>query len=299
MAEAGDNGVAAQRFAGGTALITGAAAGIGEGLARHLATLGMAVIVADIDGVRAQTVAESIEAAGAVAVAEAVDVGDPEAVEALAARVFRRYGSLELLINNAGIESAGLLWEIDIERWQRLMRINVDGVFHCLRSFVPRMIAAARPAVIANLSSVGGLNSVAVQSPYIVSKHAVLAMTECLYQDLLVVGAPIQVSAVIPHSIRSEIFLAAQREAPSDNAVANAVFAAMQRDNVEKGLDPLVAAEHMINQIARGDFWILSDDDLCTASANRRADQLAHLSPPADPRTMLDRMGITVTEGQS
>ncbi len=151
--------------------------------------------------------------------------------------MFARHGSVEMLVNNAGVESAGLLWEIDRDRWRRLMQINVDGVFYCLRSFVPRMIEVGTPSCIANLSSVGGLNSVAVQSPYIVSKHAVLAMTECLHQDLSIVGAPIQVSAVIPHSIRSDIFVSAQRQAPTANATANAVFAAMQRDNVEKGLD--------------------------------------------------------------
>jgi NAD(P)-dependent dehydrogenase (short-subunit alcohol dehydrogenase family) len=142
------------------------------------------------------------------------------------------------------------------------------------------------------LSSVGGLNAVAVQSPYIVSKHVVLAMTECLHQDLAIVGVPIQVSAVIPHSIRSEIFLSAQREAPTGDPTANAVFAAMQRDNVEKGLDPLVAAEHMVEQIASGEFWARSDDDMFIAAVYRRAHQLLDLAPPADPAAMLTRMGI-------
>ncbi len=288
---------ARERFSRGVAVVTGAAAGIGEGLARHLSSLGMTVVVSDIDGDRAAKVADEIVAAGGTAKACAVDVADPDAVDAMASEIFGRHGSVELLVNNAGIESAGLLWEIDRERWRRLMQINVDGVFYCLRSFIPRMIAAGSPSCIANLSSVGGLNAVAVQSPYIVSKHAVLAMTECLHQDLAIVGAPIQVSAVIPHSIRSEIFLAAQREAPTGNPTANAVFAAMQRDNVEKGLDPLLAAEHMIEQIARGEFWIHSDDDLCIAAMHRRGQQLLDLAAPADPHAMLTRMGITVEHG--
>lgn len=287
-------GVAQERFSRGVAVVTGAAAGIGEGLARHLASLGMTVLVADIDAGRAQAVAEDIVSGGGRAEAWAVDVADADSVEAMAAGVFARHGSVEMLVNNAGVESAGLLWEIDRDRWRRLMQINVDGVFYCLRSFVPRMIEVGTPSCIANLSSVGGLNSVAVQSPYIVSKHAVLAMTECLHQDLSIVGAPIQVSAVIPHSIRSDIFVSAQRQAPTANATANAVFAAMQRDNVEKGLDPLVAAEHMIEQIARGEFWIHSDDEMCIAAAHRRGKQLLELDPPADPRGMLARMGITV-----
>ena len=288
-----------ERFAHGTAVVTGAAAGIGRGLAEHLATLGMTVVVADIDRGRADQAAAEITALGGRAEGYGVDVADEEQVDAMAAAVFDRHGSVELLINNAGVESAGLLWEIDSARWRRLMQINVDGVFYCLKAFVPRMIAAGTPAVVANLSSVGGINTVAVQSPYIVSKFAVQAMTECLHQDLSIIGAPIQVSAVVPHSIRSEIFLAAQRAAPTANPVANAVFDAMQRDNVEKGLDPLVAAEHMVEQIARGDFWVFSDDAMCSASTNRRSEQLRTLSPPANPRDMLARMGIALPEGSS
>ncbi|MBF6208916.1 SDR family NAD(P)-dependent oxidoreductase [Streptomyces gardneri] len=290
---------ARERFSGGTAVVTGAAAGIGRGLARHLGVLGMTVVVADIDEDRAAGVAAEIIEHGGTGEAFGVDVADAGAVEDMAATIFARHRSVELLINNAGIESAGLLWEIDPARWRRLMQINVDGVFYCLKSFVPRMIEAGIPSCIANLSSVGGLNTVAVQSPYIVSKFAVQAMTECLWQDLAVVGAPIQVSAVVPHSIRSEIFLAAQRDAPTTDPTANAVFAAMQRDNVEQGLDPLEAAEHMVEQIARGDFWVFSDDAMCTASATRRGEQLLSLSAPSNPRDMLARMGVPLPEGSS
>ncbi|WP_040790868.1 SDR family NAD(P)-dependent oxidoreductase [Nocardia paucivorans] len=290
---------AKERFAAGTAVVTGAAAGIGKGLVQRLGEYGMSVVVADIDTGRAAEVATEIIEKGGRAEGFGVDVADAAQVEALAATVFERYGSVQLLINNAGIESPGLLWEIDPRRWQRVMQVNVDGVFYCLKSFVPRMIDVGTPACIANLSSVGGLNTVAVQSPYIVSKFAVQAMTECLHQDLTIVNAPIQVSVVVPHSIRSEIFLAAQREAPTTNPIANAVFAAMQRDNVEKGLDPLDAAAHMLEQIARGDFWVFSDDEMCTAATTRRGRQLIDRNPPANPRDMLARMGVPFPEGSS
>ncbi|MGA4792044.1 SDR family NAD(P)-dependent oxidoreductase [Nocardia sp. AB354] len=290
---------ARERFSRGTAVVTGAAAGIGRGLAQHLGGLGMTVVVADIDAGRAAEVAAAIVAEGGKAEGYGVDVADLAAVDAMASAIFDRHGSVELLINNAGVESPGLLWEIDPARWRRVMQINVDGVFYCLKSFVPHMIRVGSPSCIANLSSVGGLNTVAVQSPYIVSKFAVQAMTECLHQDLSIIGAPIQVSAVVPHSIRSEIFLAAQREAPTSDPTANAVFAAMQRDNVDKGLDPLAAAEHMVEQIARGQFWVFSDDEMCAASATRRGEQLLNLRPPANPRDMLARMGVPLPEGNS
>ncbi|MHD0280855.1 MULTISPECIES: SDR family NAD(P)-dependent oxidoreductase [unclassified Rhodococcus (in: high G+C Gram-positive bacteria)] len=284
---------AEERFSTGTAVVTGGAAGIGEGFVRHLARLGMTVVIADIDADGARAVAGDIVVAGGSAEPYGVDVTDPDAVEAMARHVFDRFGSVELFVNNAGVENAGLLWEVSVERWRKVLDINVDGVFYCLRSFVPRMIEAGTAACIANLSSVGGLNSVAVQAPYIVSKHAVLALTECLHQELSLVGAPIQVSAVLPHSIRSHIFLAAQRDAPTENPTANAVFTAMQRANVEAGLDPVDAAVHMTEAIARGDFWVFSNDEVCTSMAATRARQLLELTPPADPRLMLDRMGVT------
>jgi short-subunit dehydrogenase len=122
----------------------------------------------------------------------------------------------------------------------------------------------------------------------------VLSLTECLHQEVALVGAPIQVSAILPYSIRSSIFEAARRDAPSSNAVANAMFDAMQQANVS-ALDPVEAARHMVGHLAHGDFWIFSDDALLTASARARAEQLSSLAPPADPRAQLSQMGVEVS----
>ncbi|MDF2894208.1 MAG: hypothetical protein K0Q46_994 [Rhodococcus erythropolis] len=280
------------RFGTGVAVVTGAAAGIGEGFVRHLASRGMTVVVADIDARGAERVANDIRQDGHSAIAYTVDVTDFDAVDAMAQSLFNRHGAVELLINNAGIETAGLTWEVDVERWKRVMEINVDGVFHAVKAFVPRMIEAKKPACVANVSSVGGINSVAVQGPYIVSKFAVLALTESLHQDVSLIDADIQVSVIVPHSVRSNIFHAARSDAPTDNPVANAVFDAMQRDNDRTGLDPVEAAAHMTDALAKGEFWVFSHEDLCTQSLNRRASQLTDRRPPSDPRAMLERMGI-------
>src|SRR5437899_1545936 len=117
---------AKERFNSGTAVVTGAGSGIGEGLARNLAALGMTVVVADIDIDRARSVADDLASAGGGAVAHWVDVADAASVDLMAASVFDRYGGVELLINNAGVENAGLLWEVDVERWNKVMAINVD-----------------------------------------------------------------------------------------------------------------------------------------------------------------------------
>jgi NAD(P)-dependent dehydrogenase (short-subunit alcohol dehydrogenase family) len=282
------------RFEGGTAVITGAGAGIGEGFARYLSGIGMMVVIADIDVPRGEALAGELSATGRQAVFRPLDVTDADGVEELADHVFARYGSVELLINNAGLETGGLLWEVSVERWRRLMAVNVDGVYFGIRSFVPRMLRVGTPAVVANLSSVGGVGTAPLQAPYIVSKHAVLAMTECLHQELAFLGAPIQVSAILPHQVRSQIFVDAQREAPSGNAAADQVFATMQAANTGDAMVAVDAAEHMMASIASGDFWIFSDDILGPEATGRRAAHLQDLTPPADPVPILERMGVDV-----
>jgi NAD(P)-dependent dehydrogenase (short-subunit alcohol dehydrogenase family) len=281
-----------ERFGGGTAVVTGGAAGIGEGFVRYLAANGTRVVIADIDGDRATALASELAADGALAEGRQLDVTDADAVEALAADVFERYGSVELLINNAGLETGGLLWEVTVERWKRLMSVNVDGVYFGIRAFVPRMIAAGKPATIANLSSVGGVATAPLQAPYIVSKHAVLALTECLHQEIAFVGAPIQISAVLPFTVRSRIFTDAQASAPSGNAAADRVFETMQNVNVSSALDPVEAAERMLTSIAAGNFWVFSDDTVGEASLARRAERLATISPPPDPWPTLGNLGV-------
>ena len=283
---------ARDRFAGGTAVVTGGGSGIGEGLVRYLCRIRMRVIIADIDAARANELASALTRAGGDAISYAVDVTDPEAVESFAQSIFATRGSVELLINNAGLETSGLAWEVSAQRWRQLMSVNVDGVFFGIRAFVPKMIAAGRPAVIANMSSVGGISTMPMQAAYIASKHAVQALTECLHQEISLTGAPIQVSAILPHQVRSQIFLSAQKEAPSTNTTANAVFEAMQRDNELYALDPVVAAEHMMAGIARGDFWVFSHDDKGREFAGRRSELLATLSVPADPRPHMARLGV-------
>lgn len=280
------------RFTSGTALITGGGSGLGEGFVRHLASSGMSVVVADMDSARAGTVAAAVVSAGGAAEAYVVDVADPEAVDAMASDVFARYGSVELLVNNAGVEEGGLSWEMSPARWRRVTGVNLDGVFHCVRSFVPRMIRSGVPTCIANVSSVGAFNSMPAQAAYIATKHAVLAFTECLHQEIALIGAPIQVSAVVPNWIRSRIFVDAAHETLTDNPAAESLFASMRRSVAERGMDPLSAAEHIVEAMARGDFWIFSDDEECTRFAQARAHRLSTLSEPDAPGRILERLGV-------
>ena len=144
-------------FSGGVAVITGAGAGIGAGLARHAAALGMTVVLADIDAAAAAALRDELCAAGGSAVDVLCDVRDPDAVHDLADRTYREVGPVRLLVNNAGVEQFGYLWDTPVANWRRVVDINVSGVFHGVRAFLPKMMATEEQAWVWNLSSVGGV----------------------------------------------------------------------------------------------------------------------------------------------
>ncbi|PRC45137.1 oxidoreductase, partial [Mycobacterium sp. ITM-2017-0098] len=175
-------------FGGGVAVITGAGAGIGAGLARHASALGMTVVLADIDESAVTALRDELNAAGGTAVSVVCDVRNPDALAELAERVYADVGPVRLLVNNAGIEQFGYLWDIPVANWNRVVDINISGVFHGIRAFLPKMIEAAEPAWVWNLSSIGGVAVVPLQAPYIMSKHAILALTECLSLEVQSAG---------------------------------------------------------------------------------------------------------------
>ena len=134
-------------FSGGVAVITGAGAGIGAGLARHAARLGMSVVLADIDAKAVGALRDELTADDAIAVHAVCDVRDPVAVYELAERTYRDFGPVRLLVNNAGVEQFGYLWDTPVENWNRVVDINVSGVFHGVRAFLPKMIDAGTPGL--------------------------------------------------------------------------------------------------------------------------------------------------------
>jgi len=191
-------GNSSEAFAGGVAVITGAAAGIGEGLTRRASELGMKVVVADISAERAETLAAELRGKGREAMAVRVDVSRPEELERLAEQVHAAWGDVRLLVNNAGIETIGMSWEIPAARWEQTLNINIHGVVHGVRAFAPRMLASGKPACIANLASTGSFGIMPTQTAYIMTKHAIQSFTECLYLEMQMTGKPVQVSTIVP-----------------------------------------------------------------------------------------------------
>jgi NAD(P)-dependent dehydrogenase (short-subunit alcohol dehydrogenase family) len=264
-----------EAFLGGVAVITGAGSGIGEGMARTAAKAGATVVIADISLERAERVAGEIRAAGAAAHALHVDTGDAASLDALAREVHARFGDVRLLVNNAGIETIGLAWELSAEAWERIVRINVLGPIHGVRAFAPRMLAARKRAFIANVASVGAFGTMPVQNPYVMSKHAVLSFTEGLRLEMDWTGAPISVSVVTPGPVATRIFL--------DGHVAGegaAQHQAQMQAMVGAGISGLEAGERILRGIASGDFWVSTHPDMTLAMARQRAEHLANLATP-------------------
>src|ERR687898_2818856 len=194
-----------EEFAGRVAVVTGAGSGIGRGLAGQAAREGMRVVIADVELGALEESAAEVEAAGAEVLVAPTDVSRADEVDALANLAYERFGAVHLLCNNAGVFQAGITWERELADWEWVLGVNLWGVLHGIRSFVPRMLDGGDEGHIVNTSSLAGLITGAYSAPYITSKFAVLALTECLAHDLRAHGAPIGVSVLVPGLVDTNI----------------------------------------------------------------------------------------------
>jgi NAD(P)-dependent dehydrogenase (short-subunit alcohol dehydrogenase family) len=274
-------------FGGGVAVITGAGAGIGAGIARYASQLGMTVVLADIDADAVAALRDELRTVGGSAHDVVCDVGDPDAMQQLAETTYRDIGAVRLLVNNAGIEQFGYLWDTPVANWHRVLDINVSGVFYGIRAFLPKMMATGEQTWVWNLSSIGGVVAIPLQATYIMSKHAVLALTECLYLEVQSAGHDnhIHVQAVLPGAVASNIFESAGGVDPDeahDAAAAEAQRAAMLEVKAA-AMDPLAAAAAVFQQAAEGAFYLLTQPDSVRAAMTERAKTLISQHHPALP----------------
>jgi NAD(P)-dependent dehydrogenase (short-subunit alcohol dehydrogenase family) len=263
---------ARDKFSGGVAVITGAGSGIGAGLARYASRLGMTLVLADIDANAIAALRDELRAAGGAAVDIVCDVRNADALQELADRTYRDVGPVRLLVNNAGVEQFGYLWDTPIANWQRVVDINISGVFFGVRAFLPKMMATDEHAWVWILSSVGGVVAIPLQAPYIMSKHAVLALTECLYLDLQSAGHDhhIHVQAVLPGAVVSNIFESAGGvDADCGGVGAAEAQRSAMLDIKDAAMDPLAAAETLFEQAAEDRFYLLTQQSVTTAMKER------------------------------
>lgn len=237
---------------GRVAVITGAASGIGRGLAEYAAGLGMRLILSDVDGPRLQALCAELQARGAEAVACVTDVGDPAQVEHLRDVAVERFGGVDLLFNNAGVMQTGNCWEITHEQWQRMLSVNLQGVINGIRSFVPLLLEQGRPAHVINTASLAGLVSSPLMAPYNVTKQAVVALSETLHYELSLQQAQVSVSVLCPGPVASEIMASNQVA-----GTAGAQFSELLDTSIRQGMTPLELAELVFSAVREKRFWIL------------------------------------------
>jgi NAD(P)-dependent dehydrogenase (short-subunit alcohol dehydrogenase family) len=269
---------------GKTAVVTGAGSGIGRELALACAREGMHVLLADIDEAGLGVTRESIAPLGVRVESLRCDVSRFRDVDALADRAWASFGAVHLLFNNAGVAVAGPAWAATLEDWQWTLGINLMGVVHGVRSFVPRMLAQGGECHVVNTASVAGLVDIPGSAVYCVSKHGVVALSECLHHDLRVAGAAIGVSVLCPAYVNTGIGDSA-RHRPSELAATNPL-AAPYEEAVRKALQSgrLSAADvalATLEGVKAGRFYILTHDKIRPAIEARMRDILED-RPPTD-----------------
>lgn len=247
------------------AVVTGAASGIGKGLALALAKRGCKLVLADINLTGLEQVRTEVCALGVTAMSVETDVAESAAVENLAVKAFERFGRVDLLINNAGVLSSGASWELDVQEWKRVLDINLWSVIHAIHTFIPRLLKQTGGAHVVNIASLAGLTSGAWVAPYTVSKHGVVALSECLAAEMATTDHPITVSVVCPAAINTGI---AQSLSDSDSVHSGELNAHL-RDLISHAMSPDVLAEKVLAGIEAQQFWIFPQQEVRTAAARR------------------------------
>ncbi|MEC3768471.1 MULTISPECIES: SDR family oxidoreductase [Cupriavidus] len=209
-------------FSNRVAVITGGASGFGKEFARIAADLGMKLVLADVQEDALDATVAEFQARNVPVIGLRTDVSRAEQVQALADAAIEAFGQVNLLFNNAGVGAGGLIWENSERDWEWVMGVNLYGVVHGVRIFTPLMLAAAEkdPAFeghIVNTASMAGLLNPPAMGVYNVSKHAVVALTETLYQDLGLVTEQVRCSVLCPYFVPTGISQS-QRNRPADLA---------------------------------------------------------------------------------
>lgn len=265
------------------AVVTGGGSGIGRGIALALATRGARVVVADVDAARLNVAVDELRTAtGAEVVGVLTDVTDQASVDALAQYTVDTFGAVHVVCNNAGTATVGSSWEAPLSDWTSVMSVNLMGVVHGIRSFVPRMLDAKVQGHVVNTSSMAGLIPVPLNAAYTASKHAVVGISRTLEAELISLGAPIGVSVVCPGSVTTAIVddeIARYERAGGLSAPQRAVLEQLKA-GIDVGMSPDDAGEMIVKSVESKRFWVFPNAEEFFGPAESEWDRIQACRQP-------------------
>ena len=292
-------------FKGKTAVLTGAASGFGLECARIGASLGMNLVLVDVQQDALDKAAAEIQASGAAVLALRVDVSKAAEMEALGRAVQQRFGAPHFVFNNAGVGAGGLIWENTTQDWEWVIGVNLMGVAHGIRVFTPMMLeaAASDPSYqghIVNTASMAGLLNAPNMGIYGASKHAVVSLSETLYQDLSLVTQQVGASVLCPFFVPTGI-TQSHRNRPAEMAAAKPtrsqlIGQAMSDKAVGSGkVTAAEVAQKVFDAIAVNQFYIYSHPK-AIASVQTRMEDILLARNPTDPFAHKPELGVALRQ---
>ena len=288
-------------FKGKTAVLTGAGSGFGLECARIGARLGMNLVLVDVQQDALDAATQEMQAAGAQVLTFKLDVSSASDMEAMGAAVLARFGAPHLVFNNAGVGSGGLIWENSVKDWEWVLGVNVMGVVHGVRIFTPMMLAAAQQDAswqghIVNTASMAGLLNAPNMGVYNVSKHAVVSLSETLYQDLSLVTDQISASVLCPFFVSTGISRS-HRNRPSElrgskPTKSQLIGQAMSEKAVSSGkVSAADVAQLVFDGVASNQFYIYSHPK-AIKSVQTRLEDIVQIRNPTDPFEGKPELGL-------
>ena len=285
-------------LAGKVAVITGAGSGFGREFARIAARERMKLMLADIQKDALDEAVEEARAAGAQVAGVRVDVANAADVQQLADRTIKQFGAAHLLFNNAGVAGCGgFAWEASLKDWHWVLGVNLMGVVHGIRSFVPLMLEQDCECHVVNTASAAGLVSAPLMAVYNVSKHGVVTLSETLFHDLRTAGAKVGVSVLCPAFVPTNI-VRSERNRPAeltdDAPLTRSQTAARQLAEKAVGSGRLSAAEvarMTFEAVREGRFYVITHPKML-ASIELRLQDIGAKRNPSDPYTFKPEVAV-------
>jgi NADP-dependent 3-hydroxy acid dehydrogenase YdfG len=279
-----------KEFSNKVAVITGAASGIGQGIAERCVKEGMKVVLADIEKSALEKTKKALQAKGADVLSVIIDVSKVKDIETLAKKTLDKFGKVDLLVNNAGVVAGSTIWKSTLSDWEWVIGVNLLGVIYGLRTFVPIMLKQNTESYIVNNASATGLISYGLSAPYQVTKHAVVALSENLYYSLQQQNPKINVSVLCSGWVKTKVLNAGRNRPPKLKNTQKKKTTEKEnislhikkiRQAIQEGMSTSEVADYVFNAIKNKEFYILTHSSETTPLVKQRMENLLRGQNPS------------------